>query len=221
MGDIGHLIFANAPFEVPSILGIDVSQMLREARAPIKNPDRIEDVRRELVGLAMLREFASSYLQEERKDGPPRRRGTKSNNRRHPRDRFEDARDELCRSAPAYLAEMRAAVNLGGEATAIAEVERLVCEAETLLTKAEVFAASIPRIGKGSFDPVKVQPWTIWHLFNLYQQICGPSGMSAEGPAVRFIGIAIKSVGWGTKTGRAIEDALRREQRLHETIQNA
>jgi hypothetical protein len=190
------------PSDKHVVAAADVAELLRKARAPVPPDDKL----RELADAMTM--MAARYLYA---PAPPMAR--------QPRTIWHKAQKALEKLRASiqviieYWEGCAAAFRQSGSAERAAECEAEAEECRRLLDALPDFLPPAPK-GPLWADPKTGKRPTAFHLeakllLQLYREcVDGDAGVSRSGPAVRFIGLALKRCGVGKPTEGAIELAL-------------
>jgi hypothetical protein len=170
----------------------DLVDMLRDAGAPECQPEHVGGLCGVIGGYMSARARAARLPTSGRK----------------PFERIAAACAELRRVIPRELEFMKSDMD------GFPDDQRPMYEREifrlAVLLKGATIPDRFPRFDDEDVDPNKYDPQAVRLIFFSYEMIYGQSGRSRNGPAVRFIETAIKSIGWHTVGPGAIEQLLRR-----------
>ena len=169
-------------------------RMLHEAGAPECRPKQVEGLCGVIAGYISSREAAAARPKGSRK--------------REPYERIAAACAELRRVIPGELKYLKSVqYNYSDDEIPMygREIVRL-----TVLLKASAIPEQICYFWDEDVDSSKYDPGAVRLIFFTYEMIYGQSGISRNGPAVRFIEAAIKRIGWHPVSPGAIEQLLRR-----------
>jgi hypothetical protein len=172
----------------------DLIKMLCEAGAPECRPEQVAGLCGLIGGYASARARAADLFN--------------GSHKREPYKRIAAACAELRRVIPRELEFLKS------EMDGFPDDQRPMYEREifrlAVLLKEAAIPDRFPRFDDEDVDPKKYDPQAVRLIFFSYEMIYGQSGMSRNGPAVRFIEAAIKSIGWHPVRPGAIEQLLRR-----------
>ena len=175
----------------------DVLGMLREAGAPECPLERVGCLRAHVGRLITARRRAVAYA--ERDANRPKRRD--------PADRIAAAVAELRRAIPEEIEW------LGDERDSQPEY-RHSCERElSRLRRLLAAAQEDPQhhhLPDEETHPRIADPDSLYMLLFTYELVFGRATISRSSPAVQFIALAIKRIGWDGKTDAAVAQALLR-----------
>ncbi len=172
----------------------DLTKMLCEAGTPECRPEQVAGLCGFIGGYVSARARATALSKKSRE--------------RERHERIAAACAELRRVVPRELELLKSEMDrFPDDQRPMYEHEIFRC---TVLLNAATIPDRFPRFDDEDVDPKKYDPQAVRLIFFSYEMIYGQSGISRNGPAVRFIEAAIKRIGWHPVRPGAIEQLLRR-----------
>jgi len=173
--------------------------MLREAGAPECRPEQVEGLCGVIAG------YVGARVRAAREGAAASSKGSRE---REPYERIAAACAELRRVIPLELETLKYDIYRYSD-DEVPGYEREIFRL-TVLLKASTIPEQICRFWDEDVDVKKYDRQAVRIIFFSYEMIYGQSGISRNGPAVRFIEAAIKRIGWHPVSPGAIEQLLRR-----------
>ena|SRR6266700_6952879 len=177
----------------------DLIKMLCEAGAPECRPEQVEGLCGVIAG------YVGARVRAAREGAAASSKGSRE---REPYERIAAACAELRRVIPRELETLKSDIYQYSD-DEVPGYEREIFRLTALL-KASTIPEQICRFWDEDVDVKKYDRQAVRIIFFSYEMIYGQSGISRNGPAVRFIEAAIKRIGWHPVSPGAIEQLLRR-----------